>query len=198
MHSDRTPREKFTTVPSVIRVRSFALAGLALIGPALTLPAATAAAQPDAAAHLPPDPAPAPPAPARLGDPAPAAPAPQHPAIRAHLPGLETLPDGAWRLRFPDEQEALPPPAGGALARLAERLAGQEQGRFTLYAQASGPAADASAARRLSLARGLAVKQALVAGGLPATRIDIRPMGRTEEAVDAVDILPPEVQRPAR
>ena len=35
------------------------------------------------------------------------------------------------------------------------------------------------------------MKQALVAGGLPATRIDIRPMGRTEEAADVVDVQPP-------
>jgi hypothetical protein len=60
-----------------------------------------------------------------------------------------------------------------------------------VLAQASGPAADVSSARRVSLARGLAVKEALVAGGLPPTRIDIRPMGRTEEAADAVDVLPP-------
>ncbi len=68
-------------------------------------------------------------------------------------------------------------------------------GRVTLTGQASGPATDASIARRLSLARALAVKQALVAGGLAPTRIDIRPMGRTADAVDAVDIQPPETER---
>jgi outer membrane protein OmpA-like peptidoglycan-associated protein len=57
--------------------------------------------------------------------------------------------------------------------------------------------ADASAARRLSLARALAVKQALAEGGLPPTRIDLRPLGRTEEAVDAVDVLPPGAERAA-
>jgi outer membrane protein OmpA-like peptidoglycan-associated protein len=66
-----------------------------------------------------------------------------------------------------------------------------------LLAQASGPVTDSSAARRLSLARALAVKQGLAAGGLPDTRIDIRAMGRTAEAVDAVDVQPPEVQRAA-
>jgi hypothetical protein len=47
-------------------------------------------------------------------------------------------------------------------------------------------------------ARALAVKAALAEGGLPPTRIDLRPQGRTEEAADAVDVLPPEAPRAAR
>jgi hypothetical protein len=35
------------------------------------------------------------------------------------------------------------------------------------------------------------VKQALVAGGLPATRIDLRPLGRTEATADVAEVLPP-------
>jgi hypothetical protein len=41
------------------------------------------------------------------------------------------------------------------------------------------------------------VKEALVAGGLPATRIDIRPLGRTGDAMDAVDVQPPGLRRAA-
>ena len=50
--------------------------------------------------------------------------------------------------------------------------------------------------RRASLARAQAVKAALVAGGLDATRIDLRPFGRLPAAVDAVDVLPPGVVSP--
>lgn len=204
LDSGRTPTQKASSLPLVIRIRALPLSGALLLGLLLTLlPAAAAAAQPEpgqpaAPEPLPPDPAPAPPAPARLDAPAPAAPAPAPAAATRPLAGLETLPGGGWRLRFADGQKAVPPPAAVALAELARRLAQQEAGRFTLESQVSGPAADVSAARRLSLHRGIAVKEALVAGGLPGTRIDIRPLGRTEAAVDAVDILPPEVQRPAR
>jgi len=41
----------------------------------------------------------------------------------------------------------------------------------------------------------LAVKAALASGGLAPTRIDLRPLGRTPEAVDAADILPPAARR---
>lgn len=190
-------------MPGVIR-RRFALA-LALAAP-LLLPCAPQARTPRAQPPEPPLPSPpaaAPPAPARLDAPAaeaPAAPARRAP-VAASLPGLESLADGSWRLRFPDAAAALPPGAPPALAELGRRLAAEApppgHGRYTVIAQASGPAADASAARRLSLARALAVKEALSAGGLAETRIDIRPLGRTDDAMDAVDVLPPGVQRAA-
>jgi outer membrane protein OmpA-like peptidoglycan-associated protein len=145
------------------------------------------------AGTLPADPAPAPPDPANLSPrPGLAQPAQAAPAARPFTlpPGMEALPGGAWRLRFPEGKDAPPRAADAALAELGRRLAAGPEGRVVLFAQASGPA-DASTARRVSLARGLAVKDALVAGGLPATRIDIRPMGRTEEAADAVDVQPP-------
>jgi hypothetical protein len=40
------------------------------------------------------------------------------------------------------------------------------------------------------------VREALVLGGLPETRVDVRPLGRTEARRDVVDILPPGVARP--
>jgi hypothetical protein len=72
---------------------------------------------------------------------------------------------------------------------LGERAVGT--GRITIEAQASGPAEDASAARRLSLGRAEAVRQALAAGGLATTRVDLRPLGRTAQGLDCADILPP-------
>ncbi|WP_132291838.1 OmpA family protein [Roseicella aquatilis] len=165
---------------------------------ALLLPAGLGAAprpgQAPESRPIPAEPAPAPPAPARLAPgPQPAQPVPAVPEPRPFPlpPGLEALPGGAWRLRFAAGTEAPPRSADAALEALGARLATLPEGRVTLLAQASGPASDVSTARRLSLARGLAVKEALVAGGLPATRIDLRPMGRTEEATDVVDVQPP-------
>lgn len=183
-------------LPVRIALLAGAFLGLALHGAtagAQPAPQAAAPAELLAAEPLPADPAPAPPAPANLSArPGPAPPAPPQSTARAFtLPaGMEALPGGAWRLHFPADKDIPPRAADAALAELGRRLAGGAEGRVVLLAQASGPA-DASTARRLSLARGLAVKEALVAGGLPATRIDIRPMGRTEAAADAVDVQPP-------
>ena len=179
------------------------LAGLVL---AFTAAAPPTGAQPTAPAGdaRPPDsganpgpgvPAPAPPAPADLSaapGPAQPPPAPPRSPPPAVPPGLEALPQGGLRLRFAAGAEGPPPAALDSLTELGRSLGAGPPGRVVLTGQASGPAADVSAARRLSLARALAVKQALAAGGLPATRIDIRPLGRTADAVDAVDVQPPE------
>ena len=145
-----------------------------------------------------PEPADSPPSPVHLP---PLANAPSVPADEAPLvlpPGLETLPQGHWRIRFADDTATLTAPAATALATLGRRLAALPEGRITVAAQASGPAADVSIARRRSLARGLAVKQALAEGGLPPTRIDIRALGRTAEAVDVADVLPPPARAAAQ
>jgi hypothetical protein len=167
-------------------VTRFALALwlLASLHPAISLAAETEDGMPA-------PPAAAPPRPADLAGPGPAAPAPAPPALRGLPPGFEALPDGGARLRLPTDSAGLPPAAERSIAELGRRIAAGEPGRVTVTAQASGPAADVSTARRLTLERALAVKQALAAGGLPTTRIDLRPMGRTDEALDAVDIQPP-------
>lgn len=154
---------------------------------------------PSQAEDMPAEPAPAPPRPADLskGPDRGKVAGPSAALLAIATPaGLEALPEGGWRLRFAPEQEAPPAAAEAALATLGGRLAALPEGRVTLLAQASGPAKDVSTARRRSLARGLAVKAALVSGGLAATRIDLRPMGRTPEAADAVDVQPPGL-RPA-
>jgi OmpA family len=110
---------------------------------------------------------------------------------------LAALPRGGWRLVFPQGEARLPEGAAAALAELAGELARLPagSGRITVEGQASGPANDASLARRLSLARANAVRAALAEAGLAATRVDVRPLGRTEAALDAADILPPEAPR---
>ncbi|WP_343896428.1 OmpA family protein, partial [Craurococcus roseus] len=105
---------------------------------------------------------------------------------------FEAMTEGRWRIRFAAGREELSEAAAVRVEELGRRLAESAgAGRVTVEAQASGPEADVSAARRLSLGRALAVKSALANGGLAPTRIDLRPLGRTPEAVDAADILPP-------
>jgi hypothetical protein len=110
-------------------------------------------------------------------------------ALPTSVMGLRSLPQGGWRLGF--EPGADTPSAlqhlgvvglGGVLAR-------ETTGRVTLWAEVAG-GDDVSTTRRLALRRALAVRAALVAGGLPETRVDIRALGRTEAGRDVVDILP--------
>jgi len=139
---------------------------------------------------LPPDPAPAPPPPVQLTPLRPQT--PQSPA--GPLPGLQTLPQGGFRLRMTGAE--LTPAQAAAVQALARNMVALPHGRITVEAQVAGPAEDVSAARRLSLARAQAVKSALIAGGLTPSRIDLRPLGRLSAAQDAVDILPPGVASP--
>ena len=134
-------------------------------------------------------PAAAPPAPAQLS---PDARPPAAETDGAAAAAFEAVAEGRWRIRFTAGREELSHAAANRIGDLGRRIAeAASTGRVTVEAQASGPEADVSAARRLSLGRALAVKAALANGGLPPTRIDLRPLGRTPEAVDAADILPP-------
>jgi len=166
--------------------------GAALLGAALFLASAGpcgAAAEADGA---PSPPAASPPAPAALSPQA--RPATAEPDAAA----IEAFAEGRWRIRFAAGREDLSESAAGRVEDLGRRLAETASGgRVTVEAQSSGPEADVSAARRLSLGRALAIKAALASGGLAPTRIDLRPLGRTPEAVDAADILPPLARRPA-
>ncbi len=113
--------------------------------------------------------------------------------------GMVALPQGGWRVRFAGDTPAgIAQPVQATLVEIGRRLGSRPLGRVSLVAQASGPVDDVSAARRVTLARALVVKQALAAGGLAENRIDVRAQGRTAEAEDAVDILPAEAQSSSR
>jgi len=145
-----------------------------------------------------PVPAEAPPAPALFNPAArPAQPAEAAaPALSAiALPaGMQDIATGGWRVLLPPNARDIPAGLRPTLQQIARRLA-LTTGRVTIIAQAPAPALEPSFARRLSLERGLAMKAILVAGGLEAARIDIRPMGRQANGVDVVDILPPGAAR---
>jgi outer membrane protein OmpA-like peptidoglycan-associated protein len=124
------------------------------------------------------------------------------PALPLALPaGMSPISAGAYRVAFRPGDAALAPPVVEALREIGRRMAATAtpgRGRITVHGHATGPANDASAARRLSLARATAVRDALVSGGLEATLVDISPLGRTPVALDAADVLPPGALRPTR
>ncbi|MFH5925112.1 hypothetical protein [Roseomonas xinghualingensis] len=149
----------------------------------------------DAGPAAPSDPAVAPPGAANLAT----APRPALPADIADLTlpsGFARLPIGGWRLTGTAAQGEPDSPSRLAIETIGRYLAEQSSGRVTIIAQASGPADDPPTARRTSLARAISIKDSLARGGLPRTRIDIRPMGRTDEALDAIDIIAPPASRP--
>lgn len=129
-----------------------------------------------------------------LGAPAtPPAALPPIPAL--NLPrGVTALPQGIWRVSFAADRDTLEPEQRAALGRLGAALQAGSIGRILLNSEASA-GDDLSTHRRLSLARARAVKAALVAGGLVETRVDIRPLGRTANGRDAVDVLSPTAPR---
>jgi len=66
-------------------------------------------------------------------------------------------------------------------------------GRVTLKGYAGAPGSQSSNDRRLSLRRVLAVRQAILAGGINAERLEVRALGGANDAGphDRVDILKP-------
>ncbi|MDQ1078731.1 hypothetical protein QE401_001257 [Pseudoroseomonas cervicalis] len=172
--------------PCRLRRPLVALALIPLLG--LALPGAPPAlAQPDGA--LPADPAAAAPLPPDLTRP----PRPSQPLPQPSLPlarGIEVLPTGGWRLTGPLAEGRADAAAQNALAGIGRWLA-QTEGRVTILAQVSGPEEDVSAAHRAALDHGRALRRLLEQAGLDGTRIDIRALGRTAEARDSIELLPP-------
>ncbi|WP_426958163.1 hypothetical protein [Muricoccus radiodurans] len=107
------------------------------------------------------------------------------------------LPEGGWRLSGVAGRAEPDGDVRRAVETIGRYLAEFTTGRVTVLVQVSGPADDASIARRTSLARAIAIKTVMTRAGLPGTRVDLRPMGRTEEARDGVDILAPPPRRSA-
>nr|WP_314072241.1 OmpA family protein [uncultured Roseococcus sp.] len=123
--------------------------------------------------------------------PAPLPPLPNIPLAR----GVTSPERGVWHVAFETGSEEIPAPRRAALLRIGGVLNTGSVGRVTVIAEV-GSGDDLSTTRRLSLARARAVKDALVAGGLAETRIDLRPMGHRDAGQDIVAILAPTVARP--
>ena len=78
-----------------------------------------------------------------------------------------------------------------ALRSIAAQVRAEERTRLQLKAYASAQDSSASAARRLSLSRALAVRSFLIESGVNSTRIDVRALGAKSESgkPDRVDLV---------
>ena len=81
--------------------------------------------------------------------------------------------------------------AAGALTTVIAALEADSNARLQLKAYADGSGGSASAARRLSLSRALAVRSYLIDSGVSSTRIDVRALGAKYESgpPDRVDVI---------
>jgi len=98
---------------------------------------------------------------------------------QAALPLAPAAPPAARALQiaFAAGDSRLPAAAQGGLKELAARMKAQESLRLQIVAYAAGGDLSASAARRLSLSRALAVRTFLIDNGVRSTRIDVRALG---------------------
>jgi len=160
-------------------------------------PAAVAAASPAApiapAAPTPPavpaGPAPPPASFAAAAPPVAAIPPVQTPPPAANAPPLVPPPIAAsaattaaatpagLRLTFSKDQSDLSPDSAASIKQLVQNAPQTDTVSYNVLAYASGDPDDPSVARRLSLARAIAVRAALMAYGVPSTRIYLRALG---------------------
>ena len=120
------------------------------------------------------------------------------PKLEEQQPGVASLPsatgplsDGdTMRIVFEHDSSKLPSDVRDALKALSDRLGQQDSLRLQLLAYAGDNNTSASAARRLSLSRALAVRSYLIENGVRSTRIDVRALGNksTEAVTERVDI----------
>jgi outer membrane protein OmpA-like peptidoglycan-associated protein len=144
-------------------------------------PATLPTAPPETVALVPPPP---PPAAAQ-----PAAPPPP-PPISDSAASAATATGAGLRVTFGAGQSDLSPASAAAIKRIVESAPAGDSGSFNVMAYAAGTPEDPSTARRLSLARALAVRSALMADGVASSRIYVRALGATggDEAPDRADL----------
>lgn len=100
-------------------------------------------------------------------------------------------PNGAGlRVTFASGQSDLSPASATAIQTLAKGAPSGDSITYNVIAYAAGTPEDPSTARRLSLARALAVRSALMADGIGSSRIYVRALGATsgDDTPDRVDI----------
>jgi outer membrane protein OmpA-like peptidoglycan-associated protein len=178
-------------------------------GPAAAPP--TAKTPPGFHAPLPPLPT-TPPADAALAPlPPPTAPAnkpsstPPPPPVAANAAGTGAAFPGGLRITFGNGQGELSPASEQSLKTLVSQAPKSETVSYNVLAYAPGTPEDPSTARRLSLARALAVRSVLMSAGVPSTRIYVRALGapsgnaspdRADVSVLGANAPPPELALP--
>jgi outer membrane protein OmpA-like peptidoglycan-associated protein len=137
-----------------------------------------------------PEPTPAPvvaAAPPKTPDPAPAAPTPASPVRVAAAVG-----SGLNAINFGPGTTELPTSAKPALDAVAAKMATNDALRVQVVAHATGGSDQAIEARRISLARAVAVRGYLIEKGVRNLRIDVRALGNRADdlpAGDQVDLV---------
>jgi outer membrane protein OmpA-like peptidoglycan-associated protein len=166
--------------PSATSVAS-AANGPAPPATAPTPPPATLPTGAPAVASLAPIPPPA--VPATTAPPAP-------PPVSATAGTTATAENAGLRLVFKADQSDLSPASSSAIEELVKATPKGDTVTYNVVAYAAGVADDPSIARRLSLARGLSVRAALIADGVASTRIYVRALGASagDGPPDRVDL----------
>jgi outer membrane protein OmpA-like peptidoglycan-associated protein len=131
-------------------------------------PAATMPAAPPPVATI--APVAPPPTPANVTKPAPP------PVVANAATAAAKLPAGL-QLTFAGGASDLSPDSAAAIKQLVQATPGGGDTTFNVLAYAAGVANDPSAPRRLSLARALVVRSALIADGVAPARIYVRALG---------------------
>lgn len=160
--------------------------------PKVTLAPAPAAVAPSAALVVQPAPdvAPTPAPTAVLPDaPLPAAPPPAAPIAAPPAEAPKAVAANV-RVPFAADQSELSPDGQAAIKGLIATTSATGPASFTIVAYAAGKDGDPSAARRLSLARAMAARGALLGNGVPSGRITVRALGGQagDGPADRVDI----------
>jgi outer membrane protein OmpA-like peptidoglycan-associated protein len=134
--------------------------------PATSPPAATIPAAPPPVVAL----APLPPA-------TPSAAPPAAPPVAANAESVATPTAGGLTIAFGSDQSDLNAASDAAIQKLAHTAPNRDTTSFNVLAFAHGDPQDPSTARRLSLSRALAIRSALMAAGVPSTRVYVRALG---------------------
>jgi outer membrane protein OmpA-like peptidoglycan-associated protein len=94
------------------------------------------------------------------------------------------------RLTFASGQSDLSPGSAESIKQLVQTAPTGDTTTFNVLAYASGDPDDPSVARRLSLARAIAVRALLLTDGVPSSRIYLRALGSEpgQEPSDRVDL----------
>jgi outer membrane protein OmpA-like peptidoglycan-associated protein len=120
---------------------------------------------------------------------APAAPPPP-PPVSDSATSAATATGTGLRVTFGTGESDLSPASATAIHALVQAAPSGDTTSFNVVAYAAGTREDPSTARRLSLARALAVRSALIADGIGSARIYVRALGAAtgDEPPDRVDL----------
>ena len=102
---------------------------------------------------------------------------PAPPPITATAGTIAAPESTGLRLIFKPDESDLSPASNSAIGELVKSSPSGDTITFNVVAYAAGVVDDPSIARRLSLARGLSVRAALLTDGVPSTHIYVRALG---------------------